>query len=71
MTLFADGNQGGGLFQCGTDAKEMNHRDAGLMTPGLPCHGETDNQDPPVGDGVLLLFVFGTAYALKKRKESE
>ena len=37
--------------------------------PLLPGHGETDNQTAPLGGGALLLIGFGTAYALKKRKE--
>lgn len=37
--------------------------------PGLPNHGESDNQDAPLGGGALLLIGFGAAYALKKRRK--
>ena len=71
MTSFAEGNQGGGLFQRGA-SKEMNNRDGDSpMLPGLPMHNQSTNQDAPLGSGALLLLGFGAAYALKKRKESE
>jgi len=38
-------------------------------TPGLPTHGQDENQDAPLGSGVLLLIGFGSAYAMKKRKK--
>lgn len=79
MSSFAQ--WGGGLFQYGevSDqdyygsawyALDQNYefqRNVGLLTPGLPIHGETDNMDAPLGGGALLLIGFGAAYALKKR----
>ena len=38
-------------------------------TPGLPTHGQDDNQDAPLGSGALLFIGFGATYALKKRKK--
>lgn len=68
----------GGLFQYGAVSDEAyygsayydgyNSRD-GLMYPGLPGHGQSDNLDAPLGGGVLLLLGFGAAYAMKKRRE--
>lgn len=37
--------------------------------PLLPNHGQTDNQQAPLGCGVLLLISLGAAYALKKRNK--
>ena len=39
-----------------------------LIMPALPGHGESGNQNAPLGGGALLLIGFGAAYALKKRK---
>lgn len=79
MSSFAQG----GLFQYGEVSDEdyygtawyaLNQnnefqRNVGLLTPGLPIHGETDNMDAPLGGGALLLIGFGAAYALKKRSK--
>ena len=57
----------GGLFKYGEQEDFGMTRDGVL--PGLPGHGETGNQDAPLGGGALLLIGFGAAYALKKRNE--
>ena len=81
MSSFAQ--WGGGLFQYGEVSDEEYYgtawyalnqnnefqRNVGLLTPGLPIHGETDNMDAPLGGGALLLIGFGAAYALKKRSK--
>ncbi len=51
----------------GNDREEM--RDNRLGFPGLPGHGESDDQPAPLGGGALLLIGFGAAYALKKSKK--
>ena len=51
----------------GNDREEM--RDNRLGFPGLPGHGESDDQDAPLTGGALLLIGFGAAYALKKSKK--
>ena len=44
----------------------------GLITPGLPEHGMTDNQNAPLGSGIALLLGLGGAYLVaKKRKEQK
>ena len=72
----------GGLFQYGfvsdeeyygsaywaLDQNNMRDGNTGLF-PGLPNHGLDQNQDAPLGGGVLLLIGFGAAYALKKKNE--
>ena len=74
--------QGGGLFERGYVSDEVyynsgsyyddyfsNLRD-GLLGLNLPDHGETDNQDAPLGSGIAVLLGLGAAYAVaKKRKE--
>ena len=67
MTTFADG---GGLFQRGASTEEPNNRETGVLTPGLPGHGATGNQDAPIGTGIAVLTALGAAYLVgKKRNE--
>ena len=48
----------------GNDQSEMRgNRD---LTPGIPGHGETTNQNAPLTGGALLLIGFGAAYAMTK-----
>ena len=53
------------------DQNEIDNGLFGLLrgggTPGLPNHGEDNNQPAPLGSGALLLIGMGAAYALKKR----
>ena len=70
ITTFADPN-GGGLFQRGDNTREMNNRESGIMAPGLPNHGETGNQDAPLGTGIAILTAFGGAYLVAKRRKEE
>lgn len=39
------------------------------LFPGLPGHGTNENEDAPLGSGMVLLLGFGAAYALKNRKK--
>ena len=65
MASFA---QGGGLFQRG-DLPEQQ-REGGVLTPGLPNHGETGNQNAPLGTGIAVMTALGAAYLIgKKRNE--
>ena len=41
------------------------------LTPGLPIHGQTSNQDAPLGGGIALLTALGTAYAVAKKRREE
>ena len=58
----------GGLFKYGNEDEYAMDRGT-LGNPNLPGHGETGNQNAPLGGGALLLIGFGAAYALKKRNE--
>ena len=68
ITTFAE--NGGGLFQRGGTASQ-NTEALGIRdgNPGLPGHGEDDNQNAPLGSGVVALLGFGAAYAMSKRKK--
>ena len=71
LTSFAEGNQGGGLFQRGT-AKEMSNRDGDSpMLPSLPMHNQSTNQDAPIGSGSAMLIGLGAAYLIGKRRKQE
>ena len=60
----------GGLFQRGATDEYNNYRENGVFTPGLPGHGETGDQDAPLGSGVVALIGLGAAYLVgKKRNE--
>ena len=62
---------GGGMFQRGAIGGEQTlfNRDGGLLN--LPSiHGDTEDQEGPLGSGVALLLGLGGAYLVaKKRKE--
>ena len=76
MTTFA---QGGSMFH------RENSRDNGNavyeskgnyfrtdpITPGLPIHGQTSNQDAPLGSGIALLTALGAAYLVGKKRREE
>ena len=70
ITTFADG---GGLFQRGANPEQengfMNRTDP--MMPSLPNHGETGNQDAPLGTGIAVLAVLGGAYLVGKKRREE
>ena len=68
MASFADG---GGLFQRGSSDTELVNREGGLIMPGLPNHGETGNQDAPLGSGVAIMLGLGAAYLVGKRRNEE
>ena len=41
------------------------------LTPGLPIHGQTSNQDAPLGSGIALLTALGAAYLMGKKRREE
>ncbi len=41
------------------------------LTPGLPIHGQTSNQDAPLGRGIALLTALGAAYLVGKKRREE
>ena len=76
-TTFADNYYGGGLFQRGIADEEYygmgyySNREGGGLMPTLPGHGETDNQDAPLGSGIALLAGLGAAYLVGKRHKKD
>lgn len=70
MASFAQG----GLFHRGPEQSVEaydNRNNGGLLTPGLPTHGETEDQGAPLGSGLAVLFSLGAAYAIAKKREKE
>ena len=69
----------GGLFGYGAVSDEEYYgagysdpyRTTDPLMPGLPGHGQTDNQTAPLGGGALLLIGFGAAYAMKKKADKK
>jgi hypothetical protein len=73
-TTFADG----GLFHRGNNARNgasgytyfsaqgIGDLRADEPTPLLPIHGETDDQDAPLGSGIVMLASLGAAYLVGK-----
>lgn len=39
------------------------------VMPGLPNHGQDENQDAPLTGGTLLFIGLGTVYAIKKKRQ--
>ena len=71
MTTFADG---GGLFQRGETPEQKGYygtRGDLLGTPGLPGHGESDDQNAPLGTGIAVLTALGAAYLIGKKRREE
>ena len=66
---FGDNGQpnGGGLFGRGATPENSMNAQGGSGTPLLPIHGQTENQDAPLGGGVFLLIGFGAVYAMTKK----
>ena len=58
----------GGLFGRGATSGGSSNAQSGA-TPLLPTHGQTNNQDAPLGSGALLLIGFGAAYAVSKQRK--
>lgn len=81
MSIGSFAQWGGGLFQRGVVSDEEYYGASGYfnytfldrdpensLLPILPGHGFDENQNAPLGSGVLLLIGFGAAYALRKKK---
>ena len=81
MTTFADG---GGLFNRGNNARNGASGYSYFSTDGisdiqrdnfdaplLPIHGETENQDAPLGSGIVALMSLGAAYMVVKKRREE
>ena len=68
-------NNDGGLFQRGASESTSGvygDREGALMGgPGLPGHGETGNQDAPLGSGIAVLLGLGAAYMVAKKHREE
>ena len=72
LTTFADPN-GGGLFKRGADIND-EYSELGMnrdLTPMLPNHNETGNQDAPIGTGIAVLAALGGAYLVAKKRREE
>ena len=79
ISAFADG----GLFQRGYNAKNgfsgynyfgvtdiEGEEDDLFVSPLMPIHGLEEDQNAPVGSGIVVLMGLGAAYMVaKKRKE--
>lgn len=64
----------GGLFQYGAVSDEEYYGAGsnapyrnGYNMPLLPYHDQTENQNAPIGEGILILVGLGAAYAINKK----
>ena len=71
LTTFADPN-GGGVFGRG-ESNDRTETNSNLFAgPKLPNHGQSTNQNAPLGSGIAVLTALGAAYMVtKKRKEQQ
>ena len=51
-----------------SNAGNGNRDDFGMA---LPSHGATDDQQAPLGSGMLILTAMGAGYAIARRKREE
>ena len=67
--------QNRGLFDRGPERQSYDdyyNREGEGSLLGLPTsHGDSNDQNAPLGSGALLLIGFGAAYAMKKRSEKK
>jgi hypothetical protein len=75
LTTFADPNASG-LFQRGAGLEYngiSGNKGGEGLTPMLPNHNKTDNQNAnvPLGSGITILAVFGGAYLVGKRRKQD
>ena len=73
MTSFAEG---GGLFNRANSAGSNTYFTEGReitdnSTPALPVHGSDQNQDAPLGSGIVLLTAMGAVYLVGKRRKED
>ena len=70
MTTFADG---GGLFKRGETPEQQGgvYGTRGGGFPGFPGHGETTDQNAPLGTGIAVLTALGAAYLIGKKRREE
>jgi hypothetical protein len=69
LTSFADPN-GGGVFQRGDETSGSNSSEY-FSKPALPRHGQTSNQNAPLGTGIAVLTALGAAYLVGKRRKED
>ena len=69
MVSFADPGDGGMLGR--GEENNQNNRETGIFTPKLPDHGQTGNQNAPLGTGVMVLTALGAAYLVGKRRKED
>ena len=62
------GDNGNAVYQ---DRSFFAKEGSGPLTPGLPIHGQDENQDAPLGSGIVLLTALGAAYAVAKKRREE
>ena len=77
LTSFAQGNMfhrnnGDGSSYFAEQSTGMRgDGEGGILTPGLPTHGLSENQNAPLGSGIVLLAGLGAAYLVGKKRNEE
>ena len=71
MASFAGPGEGGMLGR-GENTEQGGNRDGVFNNgPKLPNHGQSGNQNAPLGTGVMVLTALGAAYLVGKKREEE
>ena len=75
LTTFA---QGGSMFHrenSGENGTSLYESRGGFNKdgsgPNLPGHGSNENNDAPLGSGIVMLLGLGAAYAVAKKRREE
>ena len=69
LTTYADPD-GGGLFGRGENPEPVSNR-LGGNAPALPAHGQSTNQNAPLGTGIAIMTALGAAYLVGKKRREE
>lgn len=70
LAVGATAQNGGGLFQKGPEPREYGNRTTNEV-PLLPSqHGETTDQNSPLGSGAAIMLGLGAAYLMGKKRKS-
>ena len=63
--------QSDSFFKSDNSNAGNGNRDDEVFSMALPGHGSNDDQQAPLGSGMLVLTALGAGYAIARRKREE